>query len=125
MIRFSLAFLLVLAVQALHAEADEDLTDADPTGLHAYLLTACFDREASSVSVANVGLDAAAREVAEQRCAAEREGYETEMAKDYRGRQAEFDRWLREERANNIEYVKRVFAEIRKKQMLERLNNMK
>jgi hypothetical protein len=72
-----------------------------------------------------VGLDAAAREVAEQRCAAERKGYETEMAKDYKGRQAEFDRWLHEERANNIEYVKRVSAEIRKKQMLERVNNMK
>jgi hypothetical protein len=125
MVRFSLVFLLVLATQTLHAEPDDDLPHADPADVYASLLSACFEREASSASIANLDLDAAVHEVAERRCASERDAYETAIAKDYKGREAEFERWLRKDRASNIEHVKRVFAEIRKNRTLERLNNMK
>jgi hypothetical protein len=94
----------------LHAEPNDDLTD-----LYALSQDDCFKREASSKSIGNLDIDAAAHEVVERRCTAETERYKTKRAEDFKGRTADFDRWSRQDDATDIKYVTELIAKIRNK----------
>jgi hypothetical protein len=117
MTRPTLALVALLATQMVSAQPIDDMSDFfSPLQERMKLAGAqslCFKTEASSVSISNLDLDAAAHEVVDRRCTAETERFKTIRAEDFAGNVAEFERWWRDWEAVEIDYVKSLIGKIR------------